>query len=560
LQLASTSHDRTVRIWDADGSRYWDEQAAALARTLEGEPARAQLAYDQVGELIPELFERVARLRPSDARLWVERARTLIQQGRSDQAGAAFSQAAAAAGDDLQVFLDAGWWVVGPYPSNLPASYPPESSPDPSQLVNSMPLTPRENPSVLRWQHLRPGLADFEDVLTPRMDAADISAYALAHVYAAVGRAATLAIGGVNPMRAWLNDRPIYEYDPAQPSQQARDLVPVTLRAGRNTLLVKVATGDGPMKAYVRFVSSASASGPEQASGGREQASGGPEQPSGGREQPSGGPKEPSGGPEQPSGGSKQPSGGREQASSGPKQPSGGREQASSGPKQPSGGSKQPLGDRWAAVLADFEAAAAAAPHSPGSDFGIAASRLALGDRAARTSALRGLIDRYGDTSDSLLISACWLCGIAADVDLDRERVVRVLRRAQDVNPFLSQVVRRHQLADPLGVALLRAGRHAEALERLEAFDRARGKGSNASSQLYRALARHRLGEAEEARRLVADARAWLAEFRRDPLHPSWPLARRPFIGDRLEWRLLLGEAEKLVGGAPRSESPSRQP
>src|SRR5262249_2767732 len=121
-------------------------------------------------------------------------------------------------------------------------------------------------------------------------------------------------------------------------------------------------------------------------------------------------------------------------------------------------------------------------------------------------------------------------------------------------------VVPSHQLADPLGVALLRAGRYAEAIERLEALDTARGKGSNASSRLYRALAHYRQGHAEDARRLVADARAWLAEFRRDPLHPSWPLARRPFVGDRREWRRLPRGAEESVGRAPPTESPPQQP
>jgi WD40 repeat protein/serine/threonine protein kinase len=473
LQLTSTSHDRTVRIWDADGSRYWDEQAAAMARRLKADPSQAQLAYDEVRESIPEVFERVASLCPSDGRLWVERARALIQQGRSDQADAAFTHAAAAAGGDLQVFLDAGWWVIGPYPSNLMASYPPESSPYPSQPVSGVQLTPRESPSVLRWQHLRTGLADFEDVLTPRTDAADISAYALAHVYTPAERAATLAIGGVNPMRAWLNERLIYEYDPALPSPQARDLVPVTLRAGRNTLLVKVATGDGPLKAYVRFVASTSDSKAEYAAG-----------------------------------------------------------------------------NRWSPVLSELEAAAAMAPNPSEYELGMVAARLALGDRAARTRALRDLIDRSDDTSDHRLIVACWICGMATDVDLDRERLVRVLQRFQDVNPSVFSQVPSYLLADPLGVALLRAGRYADAIRRLEAFDAARGKGSNASSLLYRALAHHCLGHAEDARRLVADAHAWLAEFRRDPLHLSWPLARRPSSADRLEWRLLLRETEELVGRA----------
>jgi hypothetical protein len=149
---------------------------------------------------------------------------------------------------------------------------------------------------------------------------------------------------------------------------------------------------------------------------------------------------------------------------------------------------------------------------------------------------------------------------MASDVDLDRERLVRALRRAQDVNPSLSLVVPRFLLADPLGVAQLRAGHYAEAIEQLETFDTARGNGSNAPSQLYRALAHHHLGHGEDASRLVADARAWLAEFRRDPLHPSWPLTRRPLFADRLEWRMLLREAEEVVGRAPPAENPSQQP
>src|SRR5262249_23746036 len=193
-------------------------------------------------------------------------------------------------------------------------------------------------------------------------------------------------------------------------------------------------------------------------------------------------------------------------------------------------------GNRWAPVVADLKAALAAAP-SPQVRLGVAAMQLESGDRASASSALRDLIDRYGDTPNSSLIGTCWVCGMSRDADIDRERLVRALRRAQESIPRWSPTVASIQLADPLGVALLRAGRYAEAIERLEAFDAARGKGSNAASQLYRALAYYRQGHAEDARRLVADARAWLAEFRRDPLHPSWPLARRPFIGDRLEWR-----------------------
>jgi WD40 repeat protein/serine/threonine protein kinase len=482
-QLASTSHDHTVRIWDADASRSWDDQGAALARALDGAPDQVHLAYAEAAESIPEVLERVAQQRPHDARLWVERARALTRQGRAEPADAALAHAAGAAGGDLQVFLDHGWWVIGPYPSSLRTTYPPESSPDPSQPLTSVPLAPREAPAVLHWQDLGPGFADLEDALAPRPDAADISAYALVHVYSPAERPATLAIGGVDPMRVWLNERLIYEYDPARPSPQARDRVPVALRAGRNSLLVKVATGEAPMKAYVSFVKDAADSSP--------------------------------------------------------------------GPLP---------GNRWAPVLADLEAAPAVAPQSLSARFGIAALRLETGNRAAASSALTDLIDGYGDASNKLLLGTCWLCGMTPDADIDRERLLRALRRASESIPSWSSTVPRVQLADPLGVALLRTGRHAEAIERLEAFDEARGKGSNATSQLYQAVAHHHLGHGKQARRLVDAARAWLAEFRKDPLHPSWPLTRRPSSGDRLEWRLLLREAEELIGRAPPAGSSTQQP
>jgi hypothetical protein len=485
LQLASTSHDRTVRIWDADGSRYWDELASTLAGNLDHASDGAQLAYAEVSESIPEVFERVARLRPSDPRLWVQRACTLTLKGQTEQADAAFAHAAEAAGGDLQVFLDAGWWVVGPYPSDLAATNPPESTPDPSQPVNGVPITPREGPSVLHWQwrDSRLGFGDLEDVLAPRSDSADISAYALAHIYTPVGRTATLRIGGVNPMRAWLNERLIYEYDPARPTAQTRDVVPVTLRAGRNSLLVKVASGDGPMKAYVNFSKSAAEAGAE----------------------------------------------------------------------------RHPR-DRWAPVIADLEAAVAAAPRSLGARIGSAALRLQSGDRASASSALKDMIDQFADTSDYRLIYTCWACGLSPNADIDRERLVRAIRRAEESNPSWPSSVASTQLADPLAVALLRTGRYAEALERLDAFDAARGKGTNASSQLYRALAHCCLGRLEDARRSLDGARAWIAEFRKDPLHPSWPLSRRPFAGDRMEWRLLLREAEELIGRTPPGNNSTQRP
>ena len=90
-----------------------------IARIWQGLPALAHArelaAAGKRSEALAEYGGAVAA-RASDAPLLIERGRLLAELGRASEADADFARAAELAPDNPQLFLNAGWWVAGPYP------------------------------------------------------------------------------------------------------------------------------------------------------------------------------------------------------------------------------------------------------------------------------------------------------------------------------------------------------------------------------------------------------------------------------------------------------------
>jgi tetratricopeptide (TPR) repeat protein len=149
--------------------------------------------------------------------------------------------------DELDRFIQAGWWVIGPYPENLQFFCPPEKDPDPSRPVAAV-----ESAKSLRWRPASTKLNGHVDLRTI-FDADHISAYALTYVYAPEERTATLQVGGDNLVRVWLNGRLVHETTQSAIWAWGLDRVPVTLKAGRNTLLCKISRGNGYHRLYLRI-------------------------------------------------------------------------------------------------------------------------------------------------------------------------------------------------------------------------------------------------------------------------------------------------------------------
>ncbi len=190
------------------------------------------------------------------ARRLIDLGRREAEAGRGKEADADFARAAALRPDDPQLFLDAGWWVVGPYPEDLATTFPPEVDPDPSRPVAE--FTPAGGGSVppLRWRPVATGargLVDFAGVFEP---SEHISAYALADVWSTTRRDAVLLIGSDDLSRVWLNGELVHEFRSPDNTATTPDAFRVTvrLRAGRNRLLAKVTNGLSPHRLYLRIV------------------------------------------------------------------------------------------------------------------------------------------------------------------------------------------------------------------------------------------------------------------------------------------------------------------
>ena len=184
--------------------------------------------------------------RVNDARLSIERGRTLAGLGRASEANDFFTRAAQLAPDRPQLFVDAGWWVAGPYPidGNLRAPLESESAPDPSKPADVKGAEPR------RWQNVRAepqGKLDLGAVFP----ADKIEAYALSIVYSASEQDVAVILSNDDQANYWLNGRHFLQ-TPFIPFESGRAML-MTLEAGRNTILARVINQHGDHSLSVRI-------------------------------------------------------------------------------------------------------------------------------------------------------------------------------------------------------------------------------------------------------------------------------------------------------------------
>ncbi len=175
-----------------------------------------------------------ARRRTDDPRPWVAKGRLLAARGLQSEADQAYAHAAAIAPGRLDPFLEAPWWVVAHYPVLMNWQSRPEEDHDPSRMVTA------ESGALERWKpaNVTP---DRSIRLARLAGVANSSVYALAHLYSASDRTALFCLSVTGAARVWLNGRVIF--NPDQPSTDVPGLdhiFPAALRAGRNTLLVRV--------------------------------------------------------------------------------------------------------------------------------------------------------------------------------------------------------------------------------------------------------------------------------------------------------------------------------
>ena len=215
--FATADFDGLVRVWEPSA-------AIAKARELSRAGKRA--------DALPE-YDKAVVQRPADARLLIERGRLLASLGQGTRANSDFESAARLAPDSPQFFLDAGWWVAGPYPLEYSQAGALEngSATDPSQPA------PPLGSETLRWHEVVPGMSsiiNFEE----QFKGDDVVGYAMTVVYSTQPREAVLLIGCDDTAKIRINGREVFlETSYSPPDSRAFF---AKLQSGRNTIVAKV--------------------------------------------------------------------------------------------------------------------------------------------------------------------------------------------------------------------------------------------------------------------------------------------------------------------------------
>jgi tetratricopeptide (TPR) repeat protein len=186
----------------------------------------------------------------------------------------------------------------------------------------------------------------------------------------------------------------------------------------------------------------------------------------------------------------------------------------------------------WDSAAADYRAAVQLVPEDHWTRHLEIVSLISAGDRDGLLRAGFNLIERFRETTNHEAANqVAWSCVLAPGTIVANEVLVRLAETALKDYP----VEWKHRAMRTLGSALYRTGRFDGAIRRLEEGIQLRNGTDEPLDWPFLAMAHHRLGHRDEARR-------WLDRFRN-----RQPSTDPNQFWDELEIRLLRSEAEAVV-------------
>jgi tetratricopeptide (TPR) repeat protein len=204
---------------------------------------------------------------------------------------------------------------------------------------------------------------------------------------------------------------------------------------------------------------------------------------------------------------------------------------------------------RWRDAAAEFAKASELRPDDACLWRFRAVAHLADEDLDAHRQTCAAMLERFGRTDDAFAAGNLLLaCVLREGAVPDMERLLPLTRVSDGLL---------HWGAGVRGAALYRAGRYQECAQSFETS--ARKYRPRAWDWCFLAMARHRLGHADEARRCLSEARRWIDAANQhtgdDPTgtKPVWGAWHEPVVYPRL-----LREAEELMNARPVTEVQNR--
>lgn len=166
--------------------------------------------------------------------------------------------------------------------------------------------------------------------------------------------------------------------------------------------------------------------------------------------------------------------------------------------------------------------------------------RLHQGDEEGYRQACARMVERFGKATDAATANTvAWACALGRDALPDLKPALRLAGVAVVANAKDAGARNTH------GAVLCRAGRYKEAVAELNTSLALRPGGGTAADFLFLALAHHQLGDADEARKRLEQARQ--AAAKNPPV--LW--------SERVELQLLLREVEASLPGEAKPDAGS---
>ena len=181
-------------------TRKAEEEIAAATAAAPDDPeiwlavAKLQGDSEELTARAEEAWTTAVDAAANDPLPLIQRARWYAERGEREKAEADYAKAAALTPHELNKFLEAGWWVVGPYSPELKEFCPPELFPDPATPVHIVDPQTGLSDEPVKWRNIATG--DFGRMEFASFSAANgnVSVYAMSHVYSPTETTATLCI------------------------------------------------------------------------------------------------------------------------------------------------------------------------------------------------------------------------------------------------------------------------------------------------------------------------------------------------------------------------------
>jgi serine/threonine protein kinase/predicted Zn-dependent protease len=187
-------------------------------------------------------FQRARDSNPRSPKPLIAQAHALLEQWDASTAESLFEETLSLPSDELDLFLQTdGWWLAGPYPSEIETRSPPETARGPGVLNDPAASPDQPPPPDPDWRRLPSGEFGKIDLGGRLPLEGGCSAYLLTYIYSPEARQIAFRVGSDGPRRVWLNGQSVHTSKEPSIWAFALDQVQLELNLGRNTLLIKVA-------------------------------------------------------------------------------------------------------------------------------------------------------------------------------------------------------------------------------------------------------------------------------------------------------------------------------